>query len=368
MNINCNKDLLLNAISLLTQIISQKPQSRPILANVHFKTSQNNLTLKATDLELGLHLNVPLMNCYEEGEILLPAYQLLGILRESNTDAIRLEVLEKTAIINGENFQYKLPAFSNQDFPEVPLLEGNSIKLESKVLLRLVKEVSFAMNKDKNRYSLNSLMICLYDDKIESVATDQIRLAFSNADLAEPVQEESIFIFPSKSIQVLSSILSDEKNETVELIKGENQVTVKFKDGFFITRLVDTQFPPYRKAYENYKDTPDIILNTEEFSHAIRQVILLTCENAKNIALIAEKGKITFKASTPLGEGKVELTTDYDGEDTAIGMNPYFVQDFLKEVHSQDLKDIRLKIAGPKKPVILSPHDKYLYFMSPTAV
>ena len=368
MNINCNRELFLNAINLLTQIIPQKPQARPILSNVICKVENETLNLKATDLELGINLNIPLIKVYEEGEILLPAYQLLNILKEAGTNEIKMEVLDKTAILREGSFQYKLPVYSNETFPEVPELEGKSIEIETKTLLRLIKEVAFAMNKDKNRYSLNSLLLCLNNDVIETVATDQIRLAYSKAKLSESINPEETFIFPAKAVNVLTTLLADEEKESIELVMGKNQVTIKFSNGYFITRLVDAQFVNYRDAYQNFKDIPDIILDTSKVSHAIRQVMLLTCENAKNIALFLEKNKIIFKANTPLGEGKVELDIEYDREEMMIGINPWFVQDFIKEISNQNFETIRLKIAGPKKPVILSPHDDYLYFMSPTSL
>jgi len=368
MNITCNKNELLKSISLLAQIISNKPQSRPILSNILLIAANDKLTLISTDMEMGININIPLIHCYENGEILLPAHQLLSILREAVSEEIRIEVLERTAILSGRSFQYKLPAFSNEEFPEVPELTGETIKVNKTTLNRLIKEVAFAMNRDRNRYQLNSILLSINEDKMEAVATDQVRLAFSNAEMEEKIEGERKLVFPSKTVPVITSILSEEKEDGVQLILGDAQMTLKFSKGYFIVRLVEAQFPNYRNAYESYISVPDILIPTESITQAIRQVILLTCENAKNIAVILEKEHITFKASTPLGEGKVELDIDYQGEDMTVGMNPYFVQDFLKEVSSQNIETIRLKIVGPKKPIIMSPHDHYIYFMSPTSV
>lgn len=368
MNITCNKEELLKSISLLSQIIPSKPQSRPVLSNVLMIAKDESLILVATDMEMGINVSMAMIHCYENGEILLPAHQLLSILREASTDEIRIEVLERTAILSGRSFQYKLPAYANEEFPEVPQLEGETIKVNRDSMHRLIKEVAFAMNRDRNRYQLNSILLALYGETMETVATDQVRLAFSNAELEEKIEGERKLVFPAKSIPIITNILSDEKEDGVELVLGDSQLTVKFSRGFFIVRLVEAQFPNYRNAYDSYVSIPDISIPTQSISQAIRQVILLTCENAKNIALILEKGRMTFKASTPLGEGKVELDVDYQGEDMTVGMNPQFVQDFLKEVSSQSIETIRLKIVGPKKPIIMSPHDHYIYFMSPTSV
>jgi DNA polymerase III subunit beta len=365
MNITCKQENLLKAVSLLTQIISNKPQSRPILANVLLKVQDKKLELKATDLEMGLSVSVDLENCYEGGEILLPAHQFLGILKEASCSLIRLEVLERTAIVSGEHFQYKLPAYANEEFPEVPELEGEVRKVPTQIIQRILKEVAFAMNRDKNRFQLNSLLLCFNEDQIEGVATDQVRLAFSKSLMDERVEGEHKMILPYKSISVLNTILNDEKSEFIELISGESQVTFRFGHGFFIVRLVEAQFPNYRGAYENYTSVPDIIVDTQRLNQAIRQMILLTCENAKNIMLILESGSLTLKVSTPLGEGQSEIQVDYSGESMAVGMNPYFVQEFLREIASQGIENIRMKVVGPRKPIIMSPHDDYIYFMSP---
>jgi DNA polymerase-3 subunit beta len=367
MNITCNQESILKAVSLLTQIISNKPQSRPILANILLKAQDQELSLSATDMEMGLHQKVALEHCYEDGEILLPAHQLLGILKESSCDEIRLEVIERTAIVSGPSFQYKLPAYANEEFPEVPNLGGEGKQIPTQVLQRILKEVSFAMNRDKNRFQLNSLLLCFNGEHLEGVATDQVRLAYSKSALDEKTDAEKNMIIPAKSIGVLNTILNEEKEEAVELVSGDTQIIIRFSKGYFIVRLVDAQFPNYRGAYENYASIPDIVVNSGQLAQSIRQMILLTCENAKNITLILEENNLTLKVSTPLGEGKSEIAIDYSGESMTVGMNPYFVQDFLREVSSQGIDNIRMKVVGPKKPIIMSPHDDYIYFMSPIA-
>lgn len=365
MNITCHQNELLKAVGLLTQIISNKPQSRPILSNILLESSKGILTLSATNLEMGLRVNVSLEQSFEDGTILLPAHQLLGILRESPSDSIRLEVIERTAIMSGENFQYKLPAYANEEFPDVPELNGSEHRVPTQTLQRILKEVSFAMNRDKNRFQLNSLLLCFEGSYLEGVATDQVRLAYSKSLLEDSVDKELVMILPAKSIPVINTILNDENAECVQVIKGDSQLTIKFNNGHFIIRLVDAQFPNYRSAFSNFASVPDLIINTQRFSQAMRQMMLLTCDNAKNIMMILEQGLLTLKVSTPLGEGKTEIKVNYEGEAITIGINPQFVQDFLKEVGSQNIDTIRLKVVGSRKPIIMSPHDDYVYFMSP---
>lgn len=365
MNITCEQEALLKALSLLTQVVSNKPQSRPILANILLKASNDGLELTSTDMEMGIQLKIGLLNCFEEGEILLPAHQLSSILKEVPGEPISIEVVERTAILTGKRFQYKLPAYANEEFPEVPLLDGKDIQVPNQTVQRLLKEVSFAMNRDRNRFQLNSVLLCLVDDQFEAVATDQVRLAYSKTLMEREDQEEVRMVLPAKSLPVLNHILADDKNESITMKVGDAQVTFLFDQGFFIVRMVDAQFPNYRSAYSSYENVQDVNVGAQEIAQGMRQMMLLTCENARNITLILEQGQLTLKISTPLGEGQTDFPVEYEGEPVTVGINPYFVNDFLKEVQSQNIDTIRLKVVGARKPVIMSPHDNYLYFMSP---
>ncbi len=368
MNFTCNRELFLNSVSLLNTIIPNKTQARPILSNIRVEVIQDEMILSCTDLQMGCKYTIPLISSLEDGIILLPSSQLTGILREAEGEEIRLERSGRTAIISNIKTQYKLPSFSDEDYPEVPELEGESLELDKKILARLFGEVSFAMTREKNRFALDSLLLCLLPDRMEAVATDQIRLAYAKESTELNVTKEEKFILPAKAVNVLSTVLAMDDNEKIRLIRGKSQITFAFANGYFITRLVDAQFPNYRGAYESFTSEQGFEMATAKMATAIRQILLLTCDNAKNVALILEKDLMVFKASTPLGEGKVEIPIEYQGNPQVVGINPFFVQDFLKEASSQNIEKVILRVLGSNKPVVLSAHENYTYFMSPTNI
>ena len=369
MDIIFHRKKLLKALALLYQIVPAKVQARPVLANILLKVVDGDvLELSSTDMEMGMKYRMPLIRCNEANTTLLPAFQLMAILKEADSDEIHLEKSGRTAVLSTRRAQYKLPSFAEDEFPEVPELEGESITLPKAGLSRLISEVGFAMNKEPNRFSHNSLLLCLRGNTLEGVATDQIRLAYSQQPLEQTFVKDERYIIPAKAVAVLQSLFTDDEEESILMIKGENQVTFKFKAGFLITRQVEGVFPPYREAYDKYADVPNIVMPVEMLMKAVRQIILLTCENARNIAVLLDEGQMVLKASTPLGEGQIELGIDYKGESVRLGINPFYVQDFLKELTAQGLEMVRIKMAGARRPVIMSPHDQYLYFMSPTSV
>ncbi|MBF0245277.1 MAG: DNA polymerase III subunit beta [Planctomycetes bacterium] len=368
MNITCNRELLFDAIKMVSLVIPQKTHSRPLLNNLEFAvTEEKTLVITATDMEMGIKLNVPLESALETGKVLLPVTQLIGILGEVKEKNVKIETLERSLVISGCNFIYKLPFLGDTEFPEVPLLEGVEIKIDRFKLGRVIKDVAFAMNKDKNRYSLNSLLLCLEGKRMEAVATDQVRLAYSFMEIEKEVEGCFNIILPAKAVHVIESLLSSGGSDEISIICGDNQVTFIFEKGYFITRLVDAQFPKYRAAFDNYRNNPDILVNTSDLSEALRGIMLLTCTDRKNVALHIKEGLLTFKTSTPLGDGNVDVKVKYSDKEMSIGINPGLVQEFMREIENQKMEEVRIKVVGPMKPVILYSHENYIYFMSPTS-
>ncbi len=371
MNFTCNREILLKAVSLVGETIPRRPIQRPVLNNIRFSpAADETLELAGSDMEMGIRLRVPLIEAQGlEGRILLPALQLLGILKESTDKEISIEIQERTAVISGRRTFYRLPSFPEEGFPEIPEIQGAKMTLRKDTLRRLVSEVAFAMNKEREGHAYNSLLLCLKGRTMEAVATDQIRLAYALAEEeGDLTPEERRFVIPSFAIPVLSSLFENDEEETVSFTEEQRQLQVSFKNGYFITRLEDVQYPNYREAYRSYRNVTVAEIATEDFARALRQIVPLTCEGSRHIAMTLAPDLLELKAVSSLGEGKVDVPMRYGGERVTVGVNPFFIQDFLKEIAAQEIAQVNLRAAGPKAPIILYPHENYLYFMSPAAV
>src|SRR5262249_14947300 len=83
MKIHCsNREGLLSACKLAAAAI--KPRDvKPILRNLKAVADDGRCTLNATDLEIGVRIDVQGLTIEEPGEAILPAAKLIDILRES---------------------------------------------------------------------------------------------------------------------------------------------------------------------------------------------------------------------------------------------------------------------------------------------
>ena len=90
MKAHCHREGLLSAFQLASVAIPAR-DVKPILRNIKAIAQSDGCTLMATDLELGIRLEVRGIQVEEPGEALLPAGRTLAILRESTDEQLAIE-------------------------------------------------------------------------------------------------------------------------------------------------------------------------------------------------------------------------------------------------------------------------------------
>ena len=78
---------------------------------------------------------------------------------------------------------------------------------------------------------------------------------------------------------------------------------------------------------------------------------------------IYEKDKIVIsKASPSLGEAREELDVEYKGKEIAIGFNPGYIIDLLKNTEQET---INFELVDPDKPGVVRVGSEYVYVVMP---
>src|SRR6185295_1301713 len=73
----------------------------PILGNILLETRGNELTLTATDLDVGIQCRFPLTSPVDPGAVALPARRLTAVIRELPDEMVTLESKKNhTATVN----------------------------------------------------------------------------------------------------------------------------------------------------------------------------------------------------------------------------------------------------------------------------
>src|ERR1700760_3263761 len=105
------------------QLASAPPPPRgkkPILKTLKIITEPDRCTLMATDLELGIRLEVRGIKVEEPGEALLPTARIISILREATDEEMTIEAGPDACVVRGNTNEFDMPGEDTAAFPDVP--------------------------------------------------------------------------------------------------------------------------------------------------------------------------------------------------------------------------------------------------------
>ena len=341
MKFQIEKETLLNPLQQIIGAV-EKRQTMPALSNVLIRTSENSLTLTATDLEIELVSQISII-IDEPGDITVPARKLLDICKSlANEATIKFSVTDNKALIQSGRSRFTLATLPAKDFPALDAI--NSIyefEIPQKTLHDIIDKTSFAMAQQDVRYYLNGLMLEVSANYLRAVATDGHRLAYCEKETSADIADIKQVILPRKGVLELVRLLSDTEN-SVKITLGSNHLQVEF-DGLRLTsKLIDGRFPDYNRVMPT--DGGNVMTaDREQLRQALLRASILSNEKYRGIRLILEKNLIKLQAQNPdQEEADIEQEVVYTGDDIEIGFNVTYMLDVLNVTNS-DMVQAALK-------------------------
>ncbi len=362
MEIKVEKSAFLKAVNLVGGVTSQRANTLPILGNILLETTADGrLRLIGTDLEVGIS-TVIAAQVEKEGDITVPAKKIYEIIRELPEGEVEITVAKNNAVnIKAGKAYFKIMGLSKEDYPKLPEWSSEQVfEIEQSLLRESLALTSFAISYDETRYVLNGVLLSIKGNKLRFVATDGRRLAYAEKDFENKSGKNVEMIVPMKAIQELMKMLTWDGK--LEIIPSQNQVVFNLGDSFLVSRLIEGNFPNYEQVIPKDEKTMSSA-NREELLQAIRRTSLLTSPDSPAVKLDFVKGKILISSRSPnMGEAKEELNAEMQGHDLAIGFNPHYLIDVLKNL---DIDKVSFSLTEADKPGLLRGKDGYLYVVMP---
>src|SRR6059036_3642844 len=119
MKVVCHREGLLSACQLASVAVASR-DVKPVLRNLKAVVDDSRCTLMATDLELGIRLEVRGIKVEEPGEALLPTTRLISILREATDEEMTIEAGPDACVVRGNTNEFDMPGEDTAAFPDVP--------------------------------------------------------------------------------------------------------------------------------------------------------------------------------------------------------------------------------------------------------
>ncbi len=361
MKFSVTKDILLKGIQNVQTAINVK-SSLPILSNILLEATEENIILTTTDLDIGIISKIPIKPS-ALGAITIPAKKFSDIIKElPDNETISISV-KKNNMVNiecGKN-TFKIMGLPKEEFPQLPeFKDKESITLQQNKLKKMIKMTGFAVSRDEARYVLNGILFVIKATHIRMVATDGRRLAMTEEKMQLPKTLERKFIMPTKAINELDKILGEDGD--VRIFFGENQIFCEAGPTRLISRLIEGEFPDYEQVIP--KETKEkLVVARGALLAAVKRVALFTNQDSMAVKVELTRDKVVVSKSAPyLGEARVELDGDYKGKEMAIGFNPDYLIDLLKNI---DQETVSFELSDPEKPGAVRIGSEYVYVVLP---
>jgi DNA polymerase-3 subunit beta len=362
MEIHVQKGVFAKAVGLVSNVAAQRANTLPILGNILLETAKDGtMTLVGTDLEVGVSTTIE-ANIVTEGSITIPAKKISEIIRETPEGEIEISVAKNNSVnIKAGKAFFKIMGLSKEDYPKLPEWKmEDAIEVEQALFREGLGLTVFAISSDETRYVLNGVLVSIKGKKIRFVATDGRRLAFIEKDFNNDKGKNFEMIIPTKAVHELLKMLEWEGE--LKIIPSKNQVIFHLGRSYLSTRLIEGNFPNYEQVIPKEEKT-STWANREELLQAIRRTSLLTSPESPAVKMDFVKGKILISSRSPnMGEAKEELAAETTGSEVAIGFNPQYLIDVLKNL---DIEKISVSLTDPDKPGLVKGKDGYLYVVMP---
>src|SRR5919205_472275 len=365
----CSTETFGKKLALVSRGVSARSTIQ-LLGGILLEGRGEVLGLSATDMEISIQTSSR-AEVEGEGRVVIPARIFNDIVRSLPGGSFTLEHDDSEGtvrLVAGGN-EDRTRAYAADDYPQLPAFpEEGTFRMSGESLVETVEKVSRSYSRDETRPVLTGILISFEDARVRMVTTDSYRLSLKETELVTTFDGSREAIIPARAMQEVSRIFSGSDEEQVEVALSENQALFRIGDVLFGTRLIEGNFPEYRRllpdAYER-----EISIRREDLIDSLRRVGLFAQRQTPPVpvSLAFSKGTVEMMVrSGEVGEARERLAATSE-DDFHISFNPSYLLDGVSAV---DTENVLFRLNESLKPGLVLPETEreepdFLYLIMP---
>jgi len=361
MKVECSIEKIKNAISQVERITG-KNLTLPILSSVLLIASGKSLKLRSTNLSLGVEIEIP-VKVEKEGTLAISGTILNAIFSNiSQNENVHLEEKDGNLLIKTKKTQIKLKSHPHEDFPTIPMVNGDSFEIESKKLIDGIRSVYYSSSVSDVKPEISSVFIYTNGDNLVFVSTDSFRLAEKKIKI-KTMPEISGILIPFKNVSEILKIFGEIQG-SIKVCFNKNQISF-FSDNIYLTsRIVDGIFPDYRQIIPKNSTTEAVVLKQDLLNALKLSNIFSDKFNQVNLKIIPKEKTLELSsANNDVGENKTYLDAVVNGENIELSFNYKYFLDCFQSIATDS---VSIK-AEASRPMVISPvsDSSFTYLIMP---
>lgn len=362
MNITCNTEQCKSAV-LLVERMTGKQLTLPSLKGVLVLASGKSIKFRSTNLNVGIEIEIP-AKIIEEGTVLIRGDVLGSVLSNIREKELTLTLENENITISTTSSKQVVKSLPIDDFPTLPLVEGEKAVVDAKTFSEGVRSVYFSAAQTDIKPEIASVFVYSDGPTIVFVATDSFRLAEKKIKAKQPVDIPKLLL-PYKTIPDILKVL-ESCTGMVTITFNKNQASFATSGMYFTTRLIDGGFPDYRIIIPKEEKTRIVVLRQDLLSILKLSTMFVDTFSQLTIAIDpAQKHVVLTSTNNDIGRSQSELDAATTGAPIEVVCNIKYLLDVFQSITEDSV--VMSFTEANKAIVVRGVHDtSFLYLLMPS--
>jgi DNA polymerase-3 subunit beta len=362
MKLECHISKIKEAL-IIVERLTGKNLTLPVLGSVLWIAKKNILTLRATNLNIGIEIEVG-VKVEKEGSIAVRGDILSSLFSQLSGDGIAsFESINNNLSVKMKSNTILLKSISYEDFPTIPNVVGEEIILPSKKVIEGIKSVYYSASISEVKPEIGSIYIYPEDDVLVFVSTDSFRLAEKKIKMKQKMSFSGILLPFKNAIEIVK--IFESINEDLKITIQKNQISFKTTNIYVTSRIVDGAFPDYKQIIPK-ETTTDIIVLKQDFISSLK-ISNIFSDKFNQITLTVAPSEKVFEIkakNADVGENSAFIAGALKGEPVSVNFNYKYIVDCFQSIGADSLN---LQLSGSNKPMIIRPvsDQSFMYLVMP---
>jgi len=332
MKFTIDKTDLDRALSSLSPFLDKRGDS--LTSNFFLTVKDDSLTIKATNLKIGLSVRIDSILVEREGRVLVDGTRLLQVFKPLKRDNVTLEQIGNELIVKQGKSKLVVKTHSNTDgFYKFPTIEDMSrLPFNGELLREGFDNIIPSIDGNSPKYELTGGLISILDNKINFVSTDTKRLTVVEESISEDATDLELII-PRPAIVEIPKLFDGD----IEFIYNEEFVIIESRDKFFFTKLVSGKYPNWKRIVPTQLKY-NFTFQKNEMMENLKLLSSITSE----VKVTLDKNRISFETldySNLNSKAETSIDINLEIEETLeFGANSRFIIDFLNSIDDDSFK------------------------------
>ncbi len=362
MKLECSIEKIKNALITVDRITG-KNLTLPVLGSVLWVATGKTLKLRATNLNIGIEMEIP-AKIEKEGVVAIRSdilSSLFSIL--SNDSFVSFELINGNLSVKTKSNTIILKSIPSEDFPTIPIIEGEELIIPAKKFLEGIKSVYYSASTSEIKPEIGSVYIYPEDDILVFVATDSFRLAEKKVKIKQKLSFNGILIPFKNTIEIIKVLENIEGDIKITLSK--NQISFSTSNIYLTSRVIDGSFPDYKQIIPK-NPTTEVTLLKQDFISSLK-ISNIFSDKFNQVTFNIKPSEKVFEIeakNSDIGENVTLISGALSGESIMLNFNYKYIIDCFISVTADSLV---LEFNGNNKAMIIRPigDSSFIYLVMP---